>query len=248
VQGNIQNQIKALEERITELEQQLARVQNTDTLELNEIECRELRIVSEKGNVLMTLSAPTESESGAIRVLGKTGEVLSLICADDEGGIVSVRPTGQGSPNSLSAGGAEMHVDEHGNGFVAALNPDGGVRASLGVAYPDLGSGGLVTVYGTVDNRERVVIGCNPETDSGSIKTYSGTWHKTHSLEDEPCDLRLIAPPPGYNSDLRGYRHVLEVIEGKLQDETDETVKRFLNVKKSAISQMFSQGEGNETP
>jgi hypothetical protein len=41
---------------------------------------------------------------------------------------------------------------------------------------------------------------------------------------------------------------VLEVIEGKLQDETDETVKRFLNVKKSAISQMFSQGEGNETP
>lgn len=159
-----------------------------------------------------------------------------------------MRPIGEGAPDRLGAGGAEMHVDEHGNGFVAVFSPDGGARASLGVAYPDLGNAGLLTVYGMVDNRERVVIGCNPETDSGSIKTYSGTWHKTHSLEDEPCDLRLIAPPPGYNSDLRGYRHVLEVIEGKLQDETDETVKRFLNVKKSAISQMFSQGEGNETP
>ncbi len=241
MQDNIQDQIKALEERIAELEKQLGRVQNTDTVVFNQIECQDLRIVSEEGNVLVTLSAPEESESGAIKVFGKTGEVLGIICADDEGGIVSVRPTGQESPNRLGAGGAEMHVDEHGNGFVAALNPDGGVRASLGVAYPDLGGGGLVTVHGTVDNRERVVIGCNPETDGGSIKTYSGTWQETHSLENEPGDLRMIGPPAGYNSDLREYRHVLEKIKEKLQNETDETLKHFLNVKKSAISQVLSE-------
>jgi hypothetical protein len=247
VQDNIQDQIKALEERISELEQQLTCVQNTDTVVFNQIECHELRIVSEEGNVLVTLSAPEESESGVIKVFGKTGEVLSIICADDEGGIVSVRPTGQGSPNRLGAGGAEMHVDEHGNGFVAALNLDGGVRAFLSVAYPDLGGGGLVTVHGTVDNRERVVIGCNPETDGGSIKTYSGTWQETHSLENEPGDLRMIGPPVGYNSDLREYRHVLEKIKEKLQNETDETLRHFLTVKKSAISQMLSQGE-DESP
>ena len=83
-----------------------------------------------------------------------------------------MRPIGEGAPDRLGAGGAEMHVDEHGNGFVAVFSPDGGARASLGVAYPDLGNAGLLTVYGMVDNRERVVIGCNPETDSGSIKTY----------------------------------------------------------------------------
>lgn len=64
MQGNIQNQIKALEERIAELEQQLARVQNTDKVGLNRIECRELQIVSEEGTALITLSASEESESG----------------------------------------------------------------------------------------------------------------------------------------------------------------------------------------
>ena len=248
MQDNIQDRIKALEERIAELEEQLACVQNTDLAAFNQIECRELQIVSGKGTPLITLSASEDAESGVIKVLGKTGEVLSLICADNEGGIVSVRPTGQDSPNQLGAGGAEMHVDEHGNGFVAALNPDGGVRASLGVAYPDLGGGGLVTVHGTVDNRERVVIGCNPETDGGSIKTYSGTWQEAHSLENEPGDLRMIGPPVGYNSDLREYRHVLKKIEEKLQNETDETLKHFLTVKKSAISQVLSKSEGDESP
>ena len=245
MQGDLQNQINVLEERIAELEQQLARVQNTDPVVLNRIGCRELQIVSEEGRPLITLSASEDSESGVVKVYGKTGEVLSLICADDEGGIVSVRPIGEGSPNHLGTGGAEMHVDEHGNGFVAALNPDGGVRASLGVAYPDLGGAGLVTVYGTVDNRERVVIGCNPETDSGSLKMYSVTWQETHSLESEPCDLRLIGAPPGYNSDLRGYRHILERIEGELQNEIDEDQKYSLNVKKEIILDFLSRAEDN---
>ena len=248
MQGNLQNQINVLEERVAKLEQQLARVQNTDTVVFNRIECRELRVISEEGNPLVTLSASADSESGFVKVYGKTGEVLSLICADDEGGIVSVRPIGQGAPDRLGPGGAEMHVDEHGNGFVAALNPDGGVRASLGVAYPDLGGAGLVTVYGTVDNRERVVIGCNPETDSGSLKMYSVTWQETHSLESEPCDLRLIGAPPGYNSDFRGYRRILERIEGELQNEINEDQKHFLNVKKETILRFLSQAESNDSP
>ena len=248
MQDNMWNQIRALEERIAELEQQLARVQNTDPAAFNQIECRELRIVSEEGRPLITLNASKDSESGVVKVYGKTGEVLSLICADDEGGIVSVRPIGQGSPNRLGPGGAEMHVDEHGNGFVAALNPDGGVRASLGVAFPDLGGAGLITVYGTVDNRERVVIGCNPETDSGSIKMYNVTWQETHSLGSEPCDLRLITPPPGYNSDLRGYQDILGNIDEKLQNETDEDQKYFLNVKKEVILHFLSQAESNDSP
>ena len=35
-------------------------------------------------------------------------------------------------------------------------------------------------------------------------------------------------------SDLRQHRHTFEEIEKKLQNETDENQKRFLNVKKSA--------------
>ena len=236
MQNDMENRLKVLEERVTKLEQQ--------TVGLDRIECRELQILSEEGIPVVTLSASEESESGNIKVLGKTGEVLCIICADCEGGVVSVRPAGQGSPNRPGAGGAEMHVDEYGNGYIAAFNPDGGARASLGVAYPDLGGAGLVTVYSPVDNRERVVIGCNPETDNGSIKTYNATWQEAHSLVGESCDLRKIISPTVYDS----YRHVLSRIEEKLQTETDETLIHFLNVKKSAISQMLSQNEDNESP
>ncbi len=244
MQDNVQDQLKVLEERVAKLEQQLVGVQRTDVVEFDRIECRELQIVSEEGIPLVKLSVSEESESGDIKVFGKTGEALCIICADCEGGIISVKPTEQGSPNRPGAGGVEMHVDEYGNGYIAAFSPDGGARASLGVAYPALGGAGLVTVYGTLDNRERVVIGCNPETDNGSIKTYNATWQEAHSLENESCDLRKIISPTAYDS----YRHVLGRIEEKLQTETDETLIHFLNIKKSAISQMLSQNEDNESP
>ena len=64
-------------------------------------------------------------------------------------------------------------------------------------------------------------------------------YYTNPPLENEPGDLRMIVPPAGYNSDLREYRHVLEEIKEKLQNETDETLKHFWNVKKSTISQML---------
>lgn len=48
-------------------------------------------------------------------------------------------------------------------------------------------------------------------------------------------------------SDLRQHRHTLEEIEKKLQNETDKNQKRFLNVKKLAISEFISRNESNET-
>ena len=48
-------------------------------------------------------------------------------------------------------------------------------------------------------------------------------------------------------SDLRQHRHTLEKIEKKLQNEPDRNQKRFLNVKKSAISEFISWNESNET-
>lgn len=48
-------------------------------------------------------------------------------------------------------------------------------------------------------------------------------------------------------SDLRQHWHTLEEIEKKLQNETDKNQKRFLNVKKSAISEFISRSKSNET-
>lgn len=242
MQANIQEQLTALVERITELEQQLASIQSRDTLVPNRIECRELRIVSEEGALLVTLSAHEEFEGGAIRVISKTGKVLSSIYTDDEGGVVSVSPIQPRDPD-LPDVGAVLQVDDNNNGYIAVFGSDGEDRASLSVAPPRLGGSGRVVVHGTIDNRERVVIGCNPETDNGSIKTYSGTWQETHSLEDEPGDLRIIAPPSGDSSDIPHYHHVLNEIEENLQKETDERQKRYLNVKKATLSRIVVQAE-----
>ena len=48
-------------------------------------------------------------------------------------------------------------------------------------------------------------------------------------------------------SDLRQHWHTLEEIEEKLQNEPDENQIRFLNVKKSVISEFISRNESNET-
>ncbi|RKU08147.1 hypothetical protein C6503_23485 [Candidatus Poribacteria bacterium] len=243
---NMQNKITTLEARIAELEQQLTRVQ--ESVPIDRIECRELRIVSDTGEPLVTINAHEELESGIIRVFDKTGLILVSICGDDQGGSIAVCPTWEASPNPEKALSAEMSVDDNGNGFLSVCDNEGDIRAVLSVAHPSCGSAGRVTIHGTVDNRERVVIGCNPETDAGSIKTYGGDWHETHSLENEPGDLRMIGPSPTYYADLRQHRHTLEKIDEKLQNETDEDQKRFLNVKKSAISEFISRSEDNETP
>ena len=242
---NMQNRIITLEARIAELEQQLTRVQ--ESIHIDRVECRELRIVSDTGEPLVTINAHEELESGIIRVFDKTGLVLVSICADDQGGSLAVFPTREVSPNPEEALSVGMSVDENGNGCLSVCDNEGDTRVVLSVAHPSHGGAGRVTIHGTVDNRERVVIGCNPETDAGSVKTYGATWHETYSLENEPGDFRMMGPSPTYYSDLRQHRHTLEEIEEKLQNETDENQKRFLNIKKSAISEFISRNESNET-
>lgn len=244
--ANMQHRMTTLERRIAELEQELIRVQ--EGMRVDRIECRELQIVSDTGEPLVTINAHEELESGMIRVFDKTGLVLVSICADGQGGSLAVCPTQEASPNPEEALGVEMSIDDNGNGCLSVCDNQGDTRVVLSVMHPSYGGAGRVTIHGTVDNRERVVIGCNPETDAGSVKTYDGTWHETHSLENEPGDLRMMGPSPTYDSDLRQHRHTLEKIEEKLQNETDENLKRFLNVKKSAISEFISRTEGNETP
>ena len=244
---DMQNRIMALEARISELEQQLARTQERESIHIDRIECRELRIVSDVGEPLVTIKSHEELESGIIRIFDKTGLVLVSICADDQGGTLAVCPTHKTSPNPEEALSVEMFVDDNGNGRLSVCDNEGDDRVTMSVASPSLGSAGLVTIHGAVDNRERVVIGCNPQTDAGSIKTYDGTWQETHSLENEPGDLRLIGPHPEYYSDFRQHRDTLKRIEEKLQNETDENQKRSLNIKKSVISEFISQNESNET-
>lgn len=237
---NILTQITELEERIAQLEKQLTLLQDGDTVVFNRITCRELQIVSQDGDPLVRLSMHEEFEGGVVKVTDKTGKVLSTIYADDEGGVVSVCSTRQ-IDTDQNAVAAEMHVDENGNGYIAVFDTDGEDRASVDVAPPQLGGGGRLAVYGTVDNRERVVIGCNPDTDKGTVKTYSGTWREANSLEREPGDLRIIAPPTGNSSDLHHYRHTLKKVEEMLQNETDENRRRFLQVKKMLLSGILSE-------
>lgn len=242
MQNNLKDQVTVLEKRITELEQQLARAQSTETAIFNRIECSEMQIVSDTGKPLITMSGYDEEiKSPVIKVHGNTGIPLVLITSSETGGGISVWSTPQiGSEPEVSI---EMAADENRNGLVAVCDTDGDFRATLGVSRPRRGGAGRIAIHGTVDNRERVVIGCNPETDNGSIKTYSGMWHEAHSLENEPGDLREFDAPRGNPSDLHFYQHALEKVEEKLQNETDEDLKRFLSVKKAAMLNFISQYE-----
>jgi hypothetical protein len=138
--------------------------------------------------------------------------------------------------------GVEIWIDENRNGLIEILD-EGEIRVALGVAPPARGGAGRLSIHGTSDNRDRVVIGCNPETDNGSIKTYDVIGKETSSLTHEPCNLRFIGTLPN----LRRSQSELKEIDEKLQNETDEDQKRFLNVKKSAISEFISQAE-NDAP
>lgn len=234
---NIFEHINALDERITELEREL---RTTDRVMFSKLACRDLQIVSDAGEPLITISYDEELGGGAIKLFDKTGKVLVLVHTDEDGGSVTVCSTQEIDPN-LPDVSAQIFADEQGNGYIAVCDADGDDRAALSVAPSHLGGAGRVTIHGTVDNRERVVIGCNPKTDTGSIKIYDGAWQEAHSLENEPGDLRSTDPPEGNSSDLSRYRHTLELIEEKLQqDETDENQKRFLNVKKDKIRQILT--------
>jgi len=140
----------------------------------------------------------------------------------------------------------EIFTDENSSGFIAVCDATGDYRATLGVATPQHGGAGRIAIHGTVDNRERIVIGCNPETDNGNIKTYSGAWQETDSLGDEKCDLRVFNPPRGESSDIHRYQHTLKRIEEKLQQETNRDQKRFLNIKKKALSDIIEVLEADE--
>lgn len=237
-----QNQITALEKRIAELEEQLADLQSRETARFNRIECSEMQIVSDTGTPLITLSGyDEETKSPIIKVHGNTGIPLVLITSCETGGGLSVWSTPQiGSEPEVSI---EMSVNENRNGHVAVCDSDGDYRSTLGVSSPRLGGAGRIAIHGAVDNRERVVIGCNPETDNGSLKTYSGMWHETHSLENEPGDLREFDAPRGNPSDLHFYQHALTQVEEKLQNETNEDLKRFLSGKKAALLDFISHYE-----
>lgn len=242
---DMQNRIMALEARLSEIEQHLAPTQERESIHIDRIECRELRIVSDVGEPLVTIKAHEELESGIIRIFDKTGLVLVSICADDHGGTLAVCPTHKTSPSPEDALSVEIFVDDNGNGRLSVCDNEGEDRVTMSVADPSLGSAGRVTIHGAVDNHERVVIGCNPETDAGSIKTYDGTWHERHSLENEPGDLRLIGPHPEYYSDFRQHRQTLKRIEEKLQNEPDENQRRLLNIKKTVLSEFISEKESN---
>lgn len=237
--------ITALEERIAELEQQLAGLQNTGTVTFNRLACHELQIVSDTGESLITLNYDEYFHQGAIKILGENGKELCLISANAHGGLVAVNSAREREADALETG-IEMRIDGNDNGHISVCGTDGQDCASLDVAPPHLGGAGRVAIYGTVDNRERVVIGCPPETDAGSVKTYSGIWRETHSIGNASGDLRVIAIPEN-NSDLAEYHHTLKQIDKKLENETDERQKRFLNLKKSLISQMISEAASSET-
>ena len=234
---DIKNHIAALEERIADLEQQLTHLQSTGTDTFNQIECRELRLVSDTGEPLIRMWSDVKGP--AIELLDNTGQSLVILSTDENGGGIALRATQLTDP--MTQQGVEIWIDENRNGLIEILD-EGEIRVALGVAPPARGGAGRLSIHGTSDNRDRVVIGCNPETDNGSIKTYDVIGKETSSLTHEPCDLRFIFP-----SNLRSLQSELKEIDEKLQNETDEDQKRFLNVKKSAISEFISQAE-NDAP
>ena len=234
---DIKNHLAALEKRIAELEQQLTHLQSTGTDTFNRIECRELRIVSDTGEPLITMWSDVEGP--AIELLDNTGQSLIILSTDENGGGIALRATQLTDP--MTQQGVEIYIDENRNGYIEICD-EGESRVALGVAPPAHGGAGRLSIHGTINNSDRVVIGCNPETDNGSIKTYDLIGKETSSLTHEPCDLRLIGTRPH----LRRAKSESKVIDEKLQNETDEDQKRFLNVKKSAISEFISQAENDD--
>ena len=246
MQNNQQNQITALEKRVVELEQQLARIQNTDTARFNRIACRELQVVSDTGELFITMCCDDEDFGGpVIKLLDNTGDCLIQLHADEHGGVIAVSPTQQVNPADEFS--INMYVDENRNGYLSVCGTDGADRVILNIEPPSRGGAGRVAICGEIDNHERVVIGSDPETDDGSIKTYSGTSIETDSLGNGSGVLRIIGAPVGNSQYFRSQRYIVEKIDEKLQGETDETRKRILNVKRKKAAEMLSQIEENES-
>ena len=243
MQDDIKNHIASLEERIVELEQQLTQLQNTDTARFNRIECRQLQLISDTGEPLITMHYDEEeTASPFIALHDKTGDILVRLSTDENGGGIALYPTQQTDPTTQV--GVEIYIDNNRNGYIEICDTEGEIRAALSVAHPVHGGAGRLSIHGPINNSDRVVIGCNPETDNGSIKTYDVIGKETSSLTHEPCNLRFIGTLPN----LRRSQSELKEIDEKLQSETDEVQKHFLNVKKSTISEFISQAEGNDTP
>ena len=242
MQDEWMDRIAALEKRVEELEAGRAAVENVETLSFNAIEVRELRLVSDIGEPLILIGMdPEDPENGFIKVFDKqTGKELVVIFADEDGGGVTVRSNRQIDP-AFPDFSAQMVTDQNGNGQVSVCDANGDDRVALRVAPSHLGGVGRLVIHGTVDNHERVVVGCNPETDSGTVKTYDITGKERCSLEEEPGDIRVIHRLNGDISDLENYHYMLKTVEGMLENETDSDQKRFLNVKREAISAIISE-------
>ena len=244
MQEDTVNRITALEERIAALEQQLASVQNADTVKFNRVECHEIRLVSDDGTPLITMNYhDEETESPSIKVLDKTGHPLVYITAFENGGGITVSPNPGTNPKDEVD--IQMYIEDDRSGRIAVNAPDGSNGVILSVDPPSRGGAGRVAICGAIDNLERVVIGCDPETDNGSIKTYTGISMETDSLGNEPSILKVIGYPVGSRRHLEYQQYVLEQIDEKLQGETDEDQQRFLHIKKEAILQFLSQSAEN---
>lgn len=241
------NRITALEERIAALEQQLANVQNADTVKFNQVECHEIRVVSDDGIPFITMNYhDEETESPSIKVLDKTGHPLVYITAYENGGAIAVSPYPGTNPRDEV--GIQMYIEDDRCGHIAVNAPDGSNGVILSVDPPSRGGAGRVAICGAIDNLERVVIGCDPETDNGSIKTYTGISMETDSLGNEPSILKVIGYPVGSRRHLEYQQYVLKQINEKLQCLTDEDQIYILNVKKETISRFLSQTTENVQP
>ena len=244
MRDEMMDRMTALEKRIEELETQLAAAENVETPSFSAIEVRELRLVSDTGEPLIIMGMDAEdAENGFIKVFDKqTGKELVMIFADEDGGGVTVRANRQIDP-AFPDFSAQMVTDQNGNGQISVCDANGDDRVALRVAPSRLGGVGRLVIHGTVDNHERVVVGCNPETDSGTVKTYDVTGRERYSLENEPGDIRVIHRLNGDISDLENYHHMLKTVEETLENETDADQKHFLNVKREALSAIISEIE-----
>ena len=247
VQDGVMNQIRALEKRIAELEQQLARGQNVDTATFNRITCRELQVISDTGEPLITMIDYDEDFGGpVIKLLDNIGDCLVQLSTDEHGGSIAVRPTQQVNP--VDEVSIRVYVDEDRNGYLSVCGADGNDRVILSVAPACLGSAGRVAICGAIDNHERVIIGGDPETDNGSIKLYSDASIETNSLGNEPGNLRIIGAPVRSSRYFDSQRNTLEKIDEILQGEIDEDLRSLLNKRKKNISEILSQAENNDAP
>lgn len=247
MQDDVMSQIRALEERIAELEQQLARVQNADTATYNRIMCSELQVVSDTGEPRITMIDYDEDFGGpVIKLLNSIGDCLVQLSTDKHGGGIAVSPTQQVNPADEVS--IRMYVDEHRNGYLSVCGADGNDRVILSVAPPSLGSAGRAAICGAIDNHERVIIAGDPETDNGSIKLYSDLSIETNSLGNEPRNLRAIGAPVGNCRYFESQQYALEKIEEQLQGEIDENLRLLLNRRRNNISEILSKAEANDAP